>query len=87
MKTRTMVDNTHPPMAAGLHDEPLALGREALALAGDDLLTACRQQRDLQAEIVLAWLYQQIKQQPEDALGAVLLVALMLEDLGGIDAG
>lgn len=60
--------------------DPLALGREAMALAGGDLLTACRQQEDLRAEVVLAWLYQQIKQQPEDALGAVLLAASVLED-------
>lgn len=36
--------------------DPLALGREALALADGDLLAACRQQEDLRAEIVLAWL-------------------------------
>lgn len=63
--------------------DPLALGYEALAGAGGDLLTACHQEEDLRAEIVLAWLYQQIKQQPEDALGAVLLAASVLEEACG----
>lgn len=65
---------------AAFPSDPLALGREALALADGDLLTACRQREGLRAEAVLAWLYQQIGQQPEDALGVVLLAALVLEE-------
>lgn len=48
-------------------DDPLALGREALALADGDLLTACRQHEGLLAEICLAWLHEQIERQPECA--------------------
>lgn len=48
-------------------DDPLALGREALALAGGDLLTACEQHESLRAEICLAWLREQIERQPECA--------------------
>lgn len=48
-------------------DDPLALGREALALASGDLLTACQQYESLRAEICLAWLHGQIGRQPECA--------------------
>lgn len=59
--------------------DPLALGREALAMAGGDLLAACRRQEGLRAEIVLAWLHQQM---PEDAAGAVLQAARTLKEAG-----
>ena len=41
--------------------------REALALAGGDLLNACEQHESLRAEICLAWLREQIERQPECA--------------------
>lgn len=43
-------------------------------------MIACQQQEELRAEVVLIWLYQRIKQQPEDAADAVLLAALVLEE-------
>lgn len=62
-----------------VHD-PLALGREALVLAGD-LLAACRQAEDLRGEIVLAWLAEQIERQVECApLELVGIAAGVLED-------
>lgn len=62
-------------------DDPLALGREALALASGDLLTACQQYESLRAEICLAWLHEQIGRAPECApLELVRLAADVLED-------
>lgn len=63
-------------------DDPLALGREALALGGGDLGAACRQHESLLAEICLAWLHEQIERQPECApLELVRAAAIVLEDV------
>lgn len=42
------------------YNHPLAVGREALALAYGDLQAAVRQQPELAADIVLAWLEREI---------------------------
>lgn len=60
--------------------DPLVLGREALSMAGGDLLTACQQQEDLRAEIALAWLAEQIERQPECAGELVRVAAEVVED-------
>ncbi len=58
--------------------DPLALGREALAMAGGDLLYACQQQEELKAEIVLAWLHEK-----GGGVEMVEAAALTLEEAGG----
>lgn len=55
--------------------DPLALGREALALAGGDLLAACRQQEDCRAEIVLAWLAARAAEDGPAATDRIMLAA------------
>lgn len=60
--------------------DPLALGREALALAGGDLLIACQQREELRAEVVLAWL-------EKEAPGAREAVRLAAAALAEAEAG
>lgn len=60
--------------------DPLAIGREALAMAGGDLGAACRQEADLRAEICLAWLAEQIERQPECAGELVRVAAGVVAD-------
>lgn len=55
--------------------DPLELGREALALADGDLLAACRQQEDLRAEIVLAWLAARAAEDGPAATDGIMLAA------------
>jgi len=63
-----------------MHDEiALALGAEALELAGGDLLTALARS-ELRAEIVLAWLSREIEKTPGDARALVHIAALALDD-------
>ncbi len=64
--------------AAFADPDPLALGREALAMAGGDLLYACQQQEELKAEIVLAWLHEK-----GGGVEMVEAAALTLEEAGG----
>lgn len=61
--------------------DALVLGREALAMAGGDLLTACLSRDELKAEIVLAWLEQQIRRQPARALVLVRLAGDVVGDV------
>lgn len=63
-------------------DDPLALGREALAAAGGDLLAACRRQEDLRAEIILAWLDGEIRRAPTQASELVRLAAEVVAEAG-----
>lgn len=55
--------------------DSLAVGREALVMAGGSLALACEQQPELRADIVLAWLYVQVARRPENALLLVRLAA------------
>lgn len=61
--------------------DSLAIGREALAMAGGDLALACEQQPELKSDIVLAWLSIQIARTPQNALLLVRLAADTLADV------